>query len=203
MKTCQLLLLSCCLSACSQANSEPPPSGFLFTPDLSLNPDGGKDDLSPNPDGKPDDQNPGPKSTLVISEVFPHGTDSETDPDFIELYNGGSGQVNLRGYKVRDDAAVWHSLPTDAVVPAGGYYVILCDDGEGTTLPGAHVAFKLGGSGDEAHLAYPDSSEVDGIAWGKGGLEVPKTQTLGRVPDWTGAFSVLPKPSRGKPNAGG
>ncbi len=195
---CTLFVLSFGLSACSLANTEPPPSHLPWRADLSMHGPGA--DLAGAVDAATDQGKPGPASPLVVNEVFPHGADTMTDPDFIELYNGGSGQVNLRGYKVRDDGATLYALPDDAVIPSGGFYLINCDDGMGTTLPGAHVPFKLGGSGDEVHFHAPDGTELDSVAWGTGKLEVPKGQSLGRIPDQTGPFTVLPKPSRGKPN---
>ncbi len=197
MRRCTALFV-CGLSACSLANTEPPPDNLPWRVDLAQH--AADPDLGGPADGATDQSKPFPGSPLVVNEVFPHGSDPMTDPDFVELYNGGSGQVNLRGYKIRDDGAALYPLPDDAVIPAGGFYLIHCDDGMGTTLPGAHVPFKLGGGGDEVHFVAPDGTELDGTAWGTGKLEVPKGQSLGRVPDQTGPFTVLAKPSRGKPN---
>lgn len=179
--------------ACSGANSEPP---------ASLDPDEVEDAGSPADQSRPVLDQGSARSPLVINEVSPHGTDTDKDPDFIELYNGGSGQVNLGGYKIRDDGSGWIDLPQDAVIPAGGFYVINCDDMSMTsTLPGAHVPFKLGGSGDEVRLASPDGTELGMLRWGADGVEIPKGQSLGRKPDHSGPFVVLDKPSRGRPNS--
>jgi hypothetical protein len=177
--------LSLCgfLLACSQANSDPPIDEV--------------EDLA-----KPtvDAARASSDSVLVINEVFPHGSDVKTDPDYIELYNRGTGQISLRGYKVRDDGSTWSTLPEDAVIAAGGMYLINCDDDAKSGLEGAHVPFKLGGSGDQAHIASPDGTELDSVTWGSGAVEVPKGQSLGRVPDAKGPFQVLKKPSRGESN---
>lgn len=185
------LFLLC--GACSGANSEPPET---LEPDVA-------EDAGNRPDqSRPVFDQGGAKSPLVINEVAPHGMDPDKDPDYIEIYNGGSGQVNLRGYKVRDDSSGWIELPQDAVIPAGGFYVINCDDMSMTsTLPGAHVPFKLGGSGDEIHLASPDGTELGMLRWGGDAGEIPKGQALGRKPDYSGPFVVLEKPSRGRPNS--
>lgn len=190
---------------CSGANSQPPDDPSLGPPLRGLT------DLGPTDMARVVDLSAatgdlaGARGPLVINEVFPHGGDAATDPDFIELYNGGSGQVNLRGYKVRDDGMTWGVLPADAIIPAGGYYVINCDDlADGGTLPGAHVPFKLGGSGDEAHLASPDGTEIDGVIWGTGHIDIPKGRSLGRLTEPSGAstdFVLLNKPSRGLPNS--
>lgn len=185
------LFLLC--SACSGANSEPP---------VALDPDEVEDAGSAPDQSRPVFDQGSARSTLVINEVAPHGTDTDKDPDYIEIYNGGSGQVNLGGYQIRDDGSTWSELPMDAVIPAGGFYVINCDDLSMTsTLPGAHVAFKLGGSGDEVHLASPDGTELGMVRWGSGSIEVPKGQSLGRKPDTSGPFVVLEKPTRGRPNS--
>lgn len=189
----------CGLAGCSLANTEPPPDNLPWRVDLA-SPSGGFGDAGIPKDGAADLSRPGPASTLVVNEVYPHGSDVMTDPDFIELFNGGSGQVNLRGYKVRDHNASWYTLPDDAMIPAGGFYIINCDGTSSGALPGAHVPFKLGGSGDEVHFAGPDGVDVDSVTWGTGLIDVPKGQSLGRVPDQTGPFTVLAKPSRGKSN---
>jgi hypothetical protein len=196
---CALLWLGTCLGACSGANTEPPEA-------TSWDPlaDAGRDGATPpaRDQGRPSGDQGGGRGPLLINEVAPHGTEPDTDPDFIELYNRGSGQVNLRGYKVRDDSGSWVELPDGDIIPAGGYYIINCDDMSATSkLPGAHVPFKLGGGGDEAHLAAPDGTELDSVSWGSGGTEVPKGQSIGRKPDGAGAFGLLETPTRGRPNS--
>ena len=197
------LLLLCTLGiGCSMANSDPPPDSPFARADLREGSDlPATVDLGKAPKDQGMDQGTTPSgSPLVINEVFPHGSDVNTDPDFIELYNRGSGQVNLRGYKVRDNNTIWATLPEDAVIASGAYLVINCDGLTMGGLPGPHVPFKLGGSGDEVHLASPDGTEIDSAVWGTMTIEVPKGQSLGRNPDQTGSFAVLSKPSRGKPN---
>jgi len=49
---------------------------------------------------------------LVINEVFPHGSDELTDPDWAELKNIGATAIDLSGYQVRDDK-------TKATIPDG------------------------------------------------------------------------------------
>jgi len=179
------LAVPCLTGACSLANSDPP------IDDVEV-----ADLAKPTVDAAVAQEG----SLLLINEVYPHGSDVNTDPDFIELINRGTGQISLRGYKVRDDGATWIALPDDAAIAAGGMYLINCDDEAKSGLPGAHVAFKLGGSGDPAHLAGPDGRELDSITWGSGAMEIPKGQSLGRLPDGVGPFQVLKKPSRGEAN---
>jgi hypothetical protein len=192
------LCAALCCGACSMANTDPPEAyekddghgerdlGAMGAMDLS----------------RPRSDLGAARGPLVINEVAPHGSDVDKDPDYIEIFNSGSGQVFLHDYKIRDDSPNWTTLPEDAVIPAGGYYIINCDDASMTsTQPGAHVAFKLGGSGDEVHFAAPDGTILDEVRWGSGAIEVPKGQSIGRKPDVTGPFVVIEKPTRGRPNS--
>ena len=126
------LFVPCLTTACSLANSDPP-----------------IDDVEVADLGKPTVDAGSRARGLDPADQrgFPHGSDVNTDPDYIELINRGTGQISLRGYKVRDDGATWITLPDDAAIAAGGLYLINCDDEAKSGLPGAHVAFKLGGSG--------------------------------------------------------
>ena len=122
-----------------------------------------------------------------------------TDPDFVELFNGGSGQVNLRGYKVRDHNATWYALPDDAMIPAGGFYIINRDG----LMSGARPARTFHSSW--AAVAMKSTSlGPTGSSWtarrGHRHHRRSQNQSLGRVPDQTGPFVVLTKPSRGKSN---
>ena len=143
-----LLLLLCALGiGCSMANSDPPPDSPFARADLREGSDlPATADLGKTPKDQGMDQGTTPSgSPLVVNEVFPHGSDVNTDPDFIELYNRGSGQVNLRGYKVRDHNTTWATLPEDAVIPSGAYLVINCDGLTMGGLPGPHPRRRLRG----------------------------------------------------------
>jgi hypothetical protein len=140
-------------------------------------------------DGGPGD---GGVKTVVINEVFAGGT-SVTDPDWVELKNLTGDTIDLGGYQIRDNAV------TDlSPIPAGGYFIIYCDDQkDGGVAGGVHVPWKLSSKkGDEVHLLNPDGAEIDATTFG---LDVAADKSWGRLPDGTGAF-LRTTPTQGKAN---
>lgn len=138
---------------------------------------------------------PVPK-TLVVNEVFPHGADELTDPDWAELKNVSDSEIDLSGYKVRDDTTS-ADLPAGTRLKPGAYLVILCDDvPDGAATGSIHVPFKLGG-GDEFRVVRGDGSTADSVVWVKG--TVPDGKSWGRLPDGTGQFAAT-TPTRGARN---
>ena len=138
----------------------------------------------------------GPKGGVVVNEVFPHGTDDVTDPDWVELKNISSATVDLSGYKVRDENTT-AALPAGTSLRPGEYLIIYCDDvPDGGAAQNIHVPFKLG-SKDEFYLILPSGDKADGIAWAKD--SIPTDKSYGRLPDGTGGFNLL-KPTKGARN---
>ncbi len=133
---------------------------------------------------------------VVINEVFPHGADELTDPDWAELKNTGTTTVDLSGYRVRDDKTS-ATLPAGTTIAAGAYLVIYTDDvPDGSATDRLHVPFKLGGT-DEFYLLSADGNKVDGVTWDA--TAVPQGKSYGRLPDGTGKFNAI-TPSRGARN---
>ena len=70
---------------------------------------------------------------LMINEVVPSprtGLRDEDDElsDWLELYNAGDTDLKLSNFALSDDESKplkW-SFPKDAVIPAGGYYIVFC-----------------------------------------------------------------------------
>jgi hypothetical protein len=120
------------------------------------------------------------------------GDDDEATPDWIEIYNAGTFDVDLAGFWVSDDLdepakAVLGSL----VVPAQGHVVLLADGGDG----GAHLPFKLDADGDALGLFDPEGQPLDRITFGGQLTDV----AAGRAPDG-GALGFLPEPTPGEAN---
>lgn len=137
-----------------------------------------------------------PKTGVVINEVFPHGTNELTDPDWAELKNNGTTTVDLSGYRVRDDKAA-ATLPTGTTLGAGQYLVLYCDDApDGGAAGLIHLPFKFGGT-DEFHLLLPTGTEVDSVTWTA--AKAPTGKSYGRLPDGSGQFAAQ-TPTRGTAN---
>ena len=117
--------------------------------------------------------------------------------DWVELHNDGPAAVSLAGWSLTDDPEAprrWW-FPTHAVVPAGGYALVLCT-GTNVVDPDApfwQADFKLEGSGEYLGLfdgagaavsefspAYPDRDFFHSCGWdaaaGDGGIPLSRQQ---------------------------
>ena len=90
-----------------------------------------------------------------------------TFPDIIELFNYGTGSINLAGMAVTDDPAA----PGKFVVPAGTtlaaaqYLRLYANDPDGTS--GLHLGFNLNGKGETLYLYQSVGGPlVDSVAFG-------------------------------------
>ncbi len=68
---------------------------------------------------------PGAHAAVVINEIYFHPKDKTSPSEFIELFNSGTAEVPLGGWKFDD--GVKFTFPADAKIAAGGYLVIAKD----------------------------------------------------------------------------
>ncbi|PYK99901.1 MAG: hypothetical protein DME19_07015, partial [Verrucomicrobia bacterium] len=61
-------------------------------------------------------------SDVVLNEIMFNPISGDKDDEFVELYNRGPASVNLAGWKLSD--GISFTFPTNAIVPAGGYFVV-------------------------------------------------------------------------------
>lgn len=99
----------------------------------------------------------GANQPLVMNEFFSRGVDP--DFDWIEIYNPNSVQVELTGYKIYDGGGNIGTkpkmeFPAGAVIPAGGFYVIVVDIQDPS-------GFGLGSGGDECWLENSAGTVID------------------------------------------
>lgn len=94
-------------------------------------------------------------SELVSSNALYPSPDG-TVCDYIELENTGPEPVSLAGFRLSDrEGEAKYTIPTGAVIPARGYYVVWCDADSG-------AAFGLSRHGGETVcLQAPDGSLLD------------------------------------------
>ncbi|QYH19597.1 lamin tail domain-containing protein [Corynebacterium aquatimens] len=123
----------------------------------------------------------------MINELVSNG---ETT-DWVELANPTDRDVKLAGWTAKDDSKKKGplTLPDDAVIPAGGYYVFDTDD-----------AFGLG-NGDEITIKDADGKIVDYFSY-DAHAKTPEGQdtSWGRIPDMNGTFVVTGTKTRGAAN---
>jgi hypothetical protein len=180
--------LGVCVAGCSDDSKIVPTITDLRSP----SPDLRSADLS----AAPQDLSGVSPAAVVINEVFPHGTNELTDPDWAELKNNGTTPMDLSGYRVRDDKTTM-TLPAGTTVAPGQYLVMYCDDTpDGGAAGVIHLPFKFGGS-DEFWLLSPDGTTVDSVTWKSN--NVPAGKSYGRLPDGTGQFAAQ-TPTRGTAN---
>lgn len=104
---------------------------------------------------------------VVINEVVSHNTgglkDEDGDrPDWIEIHNGSSASMNLRGWHLTDDPSnltKW-TFP-NWVLLSNSYLVVFASDKNRTNLSAPfHVNFKLSSPGEYLALVKPDGSNI-------------------------------------------
>ncbi len=122
---------------------------------------------------------------LFINEFMASNSSTITDPDFneyadwIEIYNSGSAQINLKNYFITDDLSQPNKfqIQVDLFIEADGYALIWADDAN----TGNHTNFKLGASGESIGLFNSNLEVVDTITFRAQQSDV----SYGRFPDGT------------------
>jgi hypothetical protein len=136
---------------------------------------------------------PGSKNTallrrdIVINEIMYHPISEDSRDEYLELYNHGTGTVDVSGWQLTD--GVIYTIPDGTVIPADGYLVIAADAerliGTYSNLTTANTLGnydgRLNNGGERVRLskplhATPTNEEFivvdevtygDGSAWGK------------------------------------
>jgi hypothetical protein len=118
-----------------------------------------------------------PSDSVVFNELHATG-----NPDWIELYNYGEGDVDLTGWIVYDSPENTYTLPAGNILKSGSYIILNCDDqGVGLNLP-----FKLSSQGESVTLIRPDGVVKDVVAFPALG----DGQTYSRFPDGQGSWQI-------------
>lgn len=115
---------------------------------------------------------------LVINEVFvnPAGTLTDSNGEWIEIYNAGSLPVQMEGLVIADSAASgrrpFHLISSSLIVPAGGY-VTLGNTTNTTLNYGVPIDYAYGNA-----LALANSLDAIKISrvWGTDTLTIDRTQ---------------------------
>lgn len=134
-----------------------------------------------------------PPALIYINEVFSNGTAEE--PDWVELFNGSATSVDVSGYKLFDSGGQSGSkpkkeIPAGTTIPAGGFLVIVADDG-------SESGFGLSGSGEQLWLENGDGAPVDDLTF----PELTDTQSFGRFPDGSNNMQVMNTVTKGSANS--
>lgn len=122
-------------------------------------------------------------------------------PDWVELYNAGDTNIEMRTMYLTDDLSrpmKW-TFP-DTILPAHGHLIVWCDGGY---RQGAlHASFKLGAEGEQLGFFSTDGEHlfiVDTFTYG-----AQRTDTsYGRIPDGGTEWRFLSVPTPGAENSTG
>lgn len=121
--------------------------------------------------------------SLFINEFMASNSSTITDPDYnnyadwIEIYNSGATQINLKDYYITDDLSQPQKfkIQIDLFIEPNGYVLIWADDAN----TGNHTNFKLSADGESIGLFNPALELFDTLTFGLQQTDVSK----GRFPD--------------------
>ncbi|MFN8442700.1 MAG: lamin tail domain-containing protein [Caldilineaceae bacterium] len=143
----------------------------------------------------------GPLPSIFISEFLadPKAV-SDSNGEWIELYNAGAAPVNLNGWAITDLGTDHFTITSELMIPAGGY-VVLGRNGDPALNGGVQVdlvysKFSMANSADEILLLAPDGREADRVVWGDtikpaAGKSLERTSFSGPA-QWVNAISAWP-----------
>jgi hypothetical protein len=132
---------------------------------------------------------------IKMNEIYSRGT--TTDPDWIEIYNGGTTSTDIGGYKIYDSGGQGGTkskmvIPTGTVIPAGGYYVVVTDIS--TTVDPS--GFGLSSSGEEVWLEDKSGTVIDDVVF----PAMETTQTYSRIPNGGSTWALTSNLTKGAAN---
>ena len=143
--------------------------------------------------------------TLFINEFMADNDTTLQDPDgsggypdWIELYNAGSTDLDLNGLYLTDDLTdpTQHAITQSLTITAGGYLLLYADNDpeQGAT----HLGFKLGSSGEDLAIFNSDGATlIDSYTFGEQTADVSE----GRCPDGGNTWVFFSTATPGASNA--
>ncbi|OQY29558.1 MAG: hypothetical protein B6244_03370 [Candidatus Cloacimonetes bacterium 4572_55] len=141
---------------------------------------------------------------MASNETCCPDENSEYD-DWVEIYNGGDGTVNLAGMYLTDDhyaegLAEWYQIPDsdpDLTTVEPGGFLLFWFDKQSEEQGVMHVNQKLGGSGDEIYLIDADAvTLLDSYIYTEQETDI----SFGRSPDGSDNWESMTAPTPGESN---
>lgn len=138
-------------------------------------------------------------ANVVINEVQYSNSTSHTDksgktPDWIEIYNAGTADINLKGYFLTDNLQKSNYWSFPNITIQKGDFVLVFASGKDVKDPQElHCNFKLKVMQESVYLLSPQKKIIDSIAK----QCVPKDKSISRIPDGSSSvFVSTPSPQR-------
>ncbi len=141
---------------------------------------------------------------IYINEFMASNSTVISDPDFneysdwIEIYNYGDSDINIRGCFISDDysePAKWE-IYDNVVIGAKQYLIIWCDNHD-TILGSIHTSFKLSNEGEEIGLYSGDISIIDTVSFTSQKTDI----SSGRNPVLHASWVFYDEPTPGDANS--
>ncbi len=119
---------------------------------------------------------------LYINEVMPANKSANEDPkgdkpDWIELYNGSGNNINLSGYKLRDNESDIEWTFPDVNLMANNYLMLWGSGKDQDDMHDLHTNFKLRSGYGNLELLDNEGNVLDFCTY----EDVPDDKTFGRV----------------------
>ena len=118
-------------------------------------------------------------------------------PDWIELYNPTTSDINMGGFYLTDNltrTTKWQ-IPWNINIPAGGYLLFLADSDP--AQGDIHTNFKLNANNGQIGLVDADGKTfIDSLTYGKQTADV----AYGRYPDGSTTWHFFARPTPAAPN---
>ncbi|MFA6304139.1 MAG: lamin tail domain-containing protein [Patescibacteria group bacterium] len=96
---------------------------------------------------------------IIINEILPNPNGSDTNDEFIELYNRGNQPVNLANWKLQDSStkqfAITSAKYQSTIIPAFGYFVVYSKES----------GIALNNDGDQVRLYQSDGILLESMAY--------------------------------------
>ena len=139
---------------------------------------------------------------IKLNEVAATNTGQITDylsnrPDWIEIYNSGAAAINLAGYALSDNYAVWNKWLFPTYSLASHARVIVFASGLNITTPELHSNFKLS-NGEPVLLFNNLGTLLDSIS----PLQMQPGHARARIPDGASTFCYTNAPTPNAANTG-
>jgi hypothetical protein len=135
--------------------------------------------------------------TALNSSCCPDNSSGAAEfDDWFEIYNAGTGPVDLNGYYLSDNSGnpFKFRIEGSTVIPAGGFLLIWAD--EQGSQGNLHANFQLSGSGEEVGIFYIDGRTIDAKTYGAQTENV----SFGRTPDGGNSWRNFSAPTPGRSN---
>jgi hypothetical protein len=120
---------------------------------------------------------------LMINEINSNAGDPK--PDWIEIFNPTSSEIDISGFGVYDKPAAIYKFPAGTKVAAKGYFVIICDVALAGAEPTKYAAFGISSGGESIYLVDNKNAVINEVAV----PAMPLGITYARIPDGGATFA--------------